>query len=268
MSNKFREPWADGLYCGVMMLISKADDQRIVMNGEIRKRIADCVNACAGMDDPVAEIERLKSIATETAMQNEYVKEAINSLVGWLSEAADSGDHGQSLDKMVDYGKFILTGGADLTAMKKAAEKVNIMSFKKTVIENSISVDFSIPEAAEKIFDVVQKSWHELGQLPPAGTECEFSSDGHHQGFVWCKFHGKIINNEGLIIEFISPTNRKCTIVDSFDPRLTKFRPLQTEKQKMIKEISDMLPSSGFCYDVDECAQKIYDKFIAKKDAS
>ena len=61
--------------------------------------------------------------------------------------------------------------------------------------------------------------------FPDVGDECLFRSEGslYTEEFVWCKFHGKLINNEGLIIEFIK-TSPPLTCVDSFDPETTYFK--------------------------------------------
>jgi len=192
--------------------IIDAKGNYVSMTGDdIRELITNCVNACAGMDDPVGEIERLKTMRKG------------------LSRA------GMIIDN--------------------AARKIKIDSHEHLVNTRPGTV--------------TPPSWHELGILPPVGAVCEFSSNGHHNGFVWCKFHGKIINNEGLIIEFVSPTNRKFTIVDSFDPQFTKFRPIQTEKQKtiaaMIECFDDFFSDDGPKYNAGDVCEKIYDKFLSKK---
>lgn len=257
MGNKYREPWVDGQCFGVQMLVSKADDQHIVMSGEIRQRIADCVNACAGMDDPVMEVAKLKDKSTENALQNEYMKAALNSLMGLLCDASDSGDHGKSLESIVTYGKSILTGGADLTALKKAVDNVFIIEFKPYADEDSCAYDFS----NTKNFGGLEKipSWHELGIFPPVGTECEInepkmSRDGR-KVHVFAHYNGLAFAWDDV----------EQAAYHSDDP--SEFRPIQTEKQKIIKEML-------YCFDgffngdgdnAGQVCEKIYDQFIAKK---
>ena len=77
--------------------------------------------------------------------------------------------------------------------------------------------------------------------LPKVGVECEFSSVGHHEGFVWGKYHGKLVNGEGLIIEFRSNSNSDATIVTSFNPDVTEFRPAQTDKQRIVAKAEKLI---------------------------
>jgi hypothetical protein len=61
--------------------------------------------------------------------------------------------------------------------------------------------------------------------FPQAGDECQFKSLGSYyaEDFVWCKYHGKLVNGEGLIVEYVKATP-DITVVDAFDPELTEFR--------------------------------------------
>lgn len=43
------------------------------------ERIIDCVNACAGMDDPAEEIAELKSKQDELVAENERLREALDA---------------------------------------------------------------------------------------------------------------------------------------------------------------------------------------------
>ena len=69
--------------------------------------------------------------------------------------------------------------------------------------------------------------------LPGVGVECEFKSPGSHfaENFVWCKYHGTLVNGEGLIIEHLK-THPTLTCVDSYDPALTTFRPIKKREPK------------------------------------
>ena len=77
-------------------------------------------------------------------------------------------------------------------------------------------------------------SWHERGELPPFGCECQFFSDGYdNEWFDWCIFHG-LATCGGLIIEHHHRTSPSRVTVDLFGPASTKFRPLSTEREKAI----------------------------------
>ena len=80
-------------------------------------------------------------------------------------------------------------------------------------------------------------SWHERGELPPVGCECQFFSDGYDaEWFDWCIFHGKATCG-GLIIEHHHRTSPSRVTVELFDPLSTNFRPLRTEREKAIDEL-------------------------------
>lgn len=74
------------------------------------------------------------------------------------------------------------------------------------------------------------KEWDGEG-LPPIGCECEYKSDGHHDGFHWCIFQG-LMSDGSYIIEYHHHTSPSMTTCCPFDPSLTKFRPLKTDKEK------------------------------------
>ena len=101
-------------------------------------------------------------------------------------------------------------------------------------------------------------SWHERGELPPVGCECQFFSDGYDaEWFDWCIFHG-LATCGGLIIEHHHRTSPSRVTVELFDPLSTEFRPLRTEREKAIDEMADLIAKSVF--GSAKCqAEKLYD---------
>lgn len=83
-----------------------------------------------------------------------------------------------------------------------------------------------------------EPAWSGEG-LPPVGAECEFSSVGHHDGFIWCKYHGYLVDGKGLIIEY-HKSSKILTCVAGFDPKLTTFRPLKSEREIAIEEMENI----------------------------
>ena len=90
-------------------------------------------------------------------------------------------------------------------------------------------------------------SWHERGELPPVGCECQFFSDGYDaEWFGWCIFHG-LATCGGLIIEHHHRTSPSRVTVALFDPLCTKFSPLRTDREKAIEEmVSVILDYDGY----------------------
>ena len=66
--NKFGEPWSvENLDVVSNVEDAETGDKELVIPFRLsmpyRDRIVDCVNACAGMDDPEGEIKALKKLA-------------------------------------------------------------------------------------------------------------------------------------------------------------------------------------------------------------
>ena len=88
-------------------------------------------------------------------------------------------------------------------------------------------------------------SWHERGELPPVGCECEV-----FDGDDWLK-------------SFIVGRSRSGDVVVQtrngyFEASHAKFRPLRTEREKAIDEMADLIAKSVF--GSAKCqAEKLYD---------
>lgn len=302
-----------------------------VRDTALRIHIAQCANACAGMDDPVADVRELKLIASQS--MGEYLgvqslEEKCKQLEQALVDAVSA--HQETLRGMADdlrkefdsrREKFdaeikaepvrkspystsfpfceknmetIIHFPDNQKTEKECREKFSGGIANMPVVPEHDTRDYLTPNkpravspcpikfTADKIevrdsyganimdslgyfnstmSSVAVKSWHELGELPPVGTECEYeyTEDGEH----WeCKI--EVIN--GNAIAFTRGDHKNRIFVT--EKGNTKFRPLQTEKQKTIKEIMPILSNlygSQNKEELAEACEKIYDKFIAKK---
>lgn len=223
--NHTPEPWF--LPAGSTCIENKDGEVPRMEANEIRKVI--CVNACAGMEDPVAEVERLK-----LAQFPDY---GHADMCDALASELTIPDH-----KFQNFGFEIRDNNGKVIMDSNGLYGC---SFNKEVSQDA------------------HLSWYDLGELPPVGTECEvlnltlgIMSDWEKCTIIFVGKFRIIYNSESC--------NERVANITGY-PAL-QFRPIQTEKQKSIKEIIDILPSSGFCYDVDKTAQEIYEKFIAKKE--
>ena len=82
--------------------------------------------------------------------------------------------------------------------------------------------------------------WFERGELPPVGCVCQFFSGGYDSDwFDWCIFHG-LASCGGFIIEHHHRTSPEMVTVGLFNPSLTKFRPIRTERDVLIEMLADM----------------------------
>ncbi len=59
--------------------------------------------------------------------------------------------------------------------------------------------------------------------FPSIGDECEFESEGHHDGWKWCIFRG-FLSDGGHIVEFHHDTAPGRVTCDCFDPDFTRYR--------------------------------------------
>lgn len=74
----------------------------------------------------------------------------------------------------------------------------------------------------------------DIPYTPKVGEECQFSSVGHHSGFMWCIFRG-VMSDGGLIVEYHHNTSPDRVTCDAFDSLNTAFRPLRTERDLFIE---------------------------------
>lgn len=178
-----------------------------VSSDEFREHVVQCVNACAGMNDPVAEIEQLRSMASgrATVKLDDHISHAI--------------DH------------------------------------------DSIRSMYSIKESPP---------WHELGQLPPVGTECEIAASTEHLNIRHpegekVKIYAAFTDDRGVsLAAFVGAKGKTGGVATA-----KCFRPIQTEKQKTIKEMlecfDNFFSADGPTDNAGDVCEKIYNKFIAKK---
>jgi len=137
-------------------------------------------------------------------------------------------------------------------------ESCNSSWFFNTLIDKPLApIEFgAVPDSA----------WHETGDLPPVGVECEayWENDDHPQ---WVKWTTLAISKLGVYVDFgdekdwydFSSPNHKLP---------SKFRPLQPDRDKAIEVISDFIRGQMVCEQVDSdaCAMALYDAGYRKPD--
>lgn len=245
--------------------IIDANGKYVSLTGdEIRDHITSCVNACAGMDDPVMEVQRLKNkvtgamtVAMMATPHASFMGSAYHSYTESTSKKGGVGEqkYHATLENTAGLGRDKETIKAVESLYTSSPE-----TLQKAVDDaRKIGIECAYDFSEVKNFCGLEKepSWHELGIFPPVGIDCEINEPNmsyhgrsihvfaHYNGraFAWDEIEGAAYHSD--------------------DP--SEFRPIQTEKQKIIKEIMDILPYSGFCYEVEKTAEKIYDKFLSAK---
>jgi len=104
------------------------------------------------------------------------------------------------------------------------------------------------------------RSWHERGELPPVGCECEIlGAFGHYQEWFPCKI---IAEHSGSVFA----ANERSWINVKHGER--QFRPLRTEREKAIDAVIDIICAGGYFTRRDgaarEIAERIYDAGMLK----
>lgn len=111
-------------------------------------------------------------------------------------------------------------------------------------IDDEIVLDFSRTPNSEKfvtdacnaqsksVLDRVNSNWHERGELPPSGTECECSANNGE--FKWCR----IVHHSGSASWVVTKSEDMIIRND-----LTNFRPLKSERERAIEEMLPILAS-------------------------
>ena len=79
-------------------------------------------------------------------------------------------------------------------------------------------------------------SWHERGELPPAGCECEIM----HR--LWIK--SKEVKIAAITKEYVIVVDGQCE--QHYYLRDITFRPLHTEREKAIDEMANLIAKSVF----------------------
>ena len=100
----------------------------------------------------------------------------------------------------------------------------------------------------------IDNSWHERGELPPVGCECEFcNSDDEWDDWLRSVFVGFDSTGNGVVSVF---GDDKGVLWISSNP--DDFRPLRTEREKAIDEMANLIAKSVF--GSAKCqAEKLYD---------
>jgi len=76
--NDFDTPWASEI--GDFEIYSKSEHNATAYaeSARIRDRIIKCINACAGMQDPAAEIQAMRAAIREAEKSLKYVHDCLN----------------------------------------------------------------------------------------------------------------------------------------------------------------------------------------------
>lgn len=240
MRNKFNTPWSpvgDKTRFGYML---NCNGNRLDLeHSRLLNRVAQCVNACAGMDDPVAEVQRLKNKVAASMLDNKPIsaKAGNSDNPYFMTIEATLG----SVRGDIESAKSIYASSPE--TLQKAVDEARSGGFKT-------KSDFSDFPAVP--------SWQELGILPPVGTMCEMQDD----------------KDEWVTAEIIAHKSRYafgwCADREMvyFSAMPHEFLPLQTEKQKTIAAMLECF--DGFFEgkprdNAGDVCEKIYDKFMAKK---
>lgn len=92
----------------------------------------------------------------------------------------------------------------------------------------------------------MNNDWYEKGELPPAGTECEYIIGEHKGRYNPCTFVG--LNSFGDIV--IEDCNGEYMTYHSHQ---IKFRPLCTETNKLIEQVAEVITDCfNQCNDIDD----------------
>jgi hypothetical protein len=93
-------------------------------------------------------------------------------------------------------------------------------------------------------------SWHELGELPPVGVECEYKVE-RAKSFIKCFFIGS--NSSGNLV--IEAFGRYCT----YKREQIKFRPIKTEREKFVEAAIKAVSNCRLWQMSNEDAAILYD---------
>ena len=92
-----------------------------------------------------------------------------------------------------------------------------------------------------------EPNWHERGENPPAGTECEVSNCG--QDYAWCKI--KYMGSSLCVVDHKSHSEQHYHLSS------VKFRPIQSSRDKLIDKCTAILAKG-----VGDCEP---DKYLAEQ---
>jgi len=292
MGNKYHTPWYSVTTARGLMLVSGNNNTVDFESPFVLTHVLNCVNACAGMDDPLAEIAELKHKAMGAAVESLYtsspetlqkaIEEAkadgfkieFNSQMVYahkaVDDARDSGiitnyddDAKKVADSIINSYSVVDDIGSGLKASDGTPDR--IISRK---IGIDCAFDFSNVKTYVGLHDVPSRpgtvtppSWHELGIFPPVGIDCEINEPNmiYHgrKIHVFAHYNGHAFAWDDL----------EQAAYHSDDP--SEFRPIQTEKQKTIKAMLEFFngffSADGPIDNAGDVCEKIYDQFIADK---
>ena len=78
MSGAYGEPWRIEGFNGKLFIVDSRDFTR--SGKDHLQRMVDCVNACAGMEDPEAEVKRLRTTVAAVEHTAEVLQDRVNEL--------------------------------------------------------------------------------------------------------------------------------------------------------------------------------------------
>lgn len=121
----------------------------------------------------------------------------------------------------------------------------NMISFRKIFddeneLQDAIAIKNLIPKPLNPIdFGAIpDPAWHETGDLPPVGTECEWSvNDKCYEACIILFYYS------GCVV-FDHPKHKGNVRLLKLDD--LKFRPIQSDRDKAIEEMTEIFYSNGF----------------------
>jgi hypothetical protein len=106
-------------------------------------------------------------------------------------------------------------------------------------------------------------AWHETGDLPPVGTECNYTAKRHD-------FHAAIVPGEYYYCKIIAYYDGFVWTSDNGIRALenTIFRPIQSDRDKAIEEMVKIIEKNAKIYisleDIGEASRVLYDASYRK----
>lgn len=264
MENKFNTPWSpvgDKTRFGYML---NCNGNRLDLeHSQLLNRVAQCVNACAGMDDPVADVAELKRRCSREALLKAIrrVKSdpRLNIKHGLIFKPLPPLEPSYDEQELASEISSALCDGSTETLNKAIAHAKECgFSFADGGIT---AADWPVKNTPEFfVKNPESKPWHENGEFPPVGTECEINEPS--------------MSYDGRKVHVFAHYNGRAFAWDPIEnsayhsDKPSEFRPIQTEKQKTIKGMLEWFDGFFDGYipvNSEEFCEKIYDQFIANK---
>jgi hypothetical protein len=284
MENKYRTPWI--VKKGNRPFVASYDGTPVAFYQSTLERITQCVNACAGMDDPVMEVHRLKNKVAAAMLEDKprsakagnsdtpyfmTIHATPSALRGRRSAAVES-LYTSSLENLQEAIEEAKADGFDIgfSSQMVYAHKDHDGKPLKVFIDGREHI---VPRRPGSVEPATPLSWHELGILPPVGTVCEIVIDGEVKDFVGelngisCKIIAHEILPSGEDVAVFSYDANQFGFQRKYHSLVAScFRPTQTEKQKTIAAMLPIVAAlDGSQARAEIACEKIYDKFLADK---